>query len=90
MISKKDNLITVIGGKINYGKNVKNLFSNGKRNFKEPLVFYILKLTKYDYDQYILLSNNSIIKYLLPEDILIDSNLDIWKIVDLKIYIKYK
>ena len=52
------------------------------------MIFLYFKNAKYDYGRYILLSNNSIIKYLLPEDILIDSNLDILKIVDLKIYIK--
>ena len=52
------------------------------------MIFLYFKIAKYDYDQYVLLSNNSIIKYFLPENNLNDNNLDILKIVDLKGYIK--
>ena len=52
------------------------------------MVFLYFKTAKYVYDRYILLSNNSIIEYFLPENNLNDNNLDILKIVDLKDYIK--
>ena len=84
----KGTLISVIGGKIYYLKNVKHLFSKENKKFNEPILLLYFKTANCNYDRYIKLSENSTIKYFFSKNNSKDSNLDILKIVDLEGYIE--
>jgi integrase len=84
----KNTIITIVGGKVYYLKDIQNIISNKNKEFKKPLILLYFKTANSTYDRYICVAKNSIVNFFFPKDKINEFNLDLLKIVDTNGFIK--